>query len=47
MPPVREFGKGKSMKIALTGATGFIGRYIAREFMKGGDAVRALVRPTS
>ena len=47
MPSIREFGKGKTMKVALTGATGFIGKYIAREFMKPGDAVRALVRPTS
>ena len=47
MPDVREFGKGKTMKVALTGATGFIGKYIAREFMKPGDTVRALVRPTS
>jgi len=35
------------MKVALTGATGFIGRYIAREFMTPGDALRAMVRPTS
>ncbi len=35
------------MKVALTGATGFIGKYIALEFMKPGDKVRALVRPTS
>ena len=35
------------MKVALTGATGFIGRYIAREFMTPGDTLRALVRPTS
>ena len=35
------------MNVALTGATGFIGRYIAKEFMKKGDTLRALVRPTS
>ena len=35
------------MKVALTGATGFIGRYIAREFMTPGDSLRAMVRPTS
>ena len=35
------------MKVALTGATGFIGAYIAREFMKPGDTLRALVRPGS
>ncbi|HUV38676.1 MAG TPA: NAD-dependent epimerase/dehydratase family protein, partial [Planctomycetota bacterium] len=35
------------MKVALTGATGFIGRAIAREFMKPGDALRAMVRATS
>ncbi|HUW56525.1 MAG TPA: NAD-dependent epimerase/dehydratase family protein [Planctomycetota bacterium] len=35
------------MKVALTGATGFIGRYIAREFMTAEDTLRAMVRPTS
>ncbi|KPL01478.1 MAG: hypothetical protein AMK75_04750 [Planctomycetes bacterium SM23_65] len=35
------------MKAALTGATGFIGRYIAREFMTPEDTLRAMVRPTS
>ncbi len=35
------------MKVALTGATGFIGAYIAREFMKRGDTLRVLVRPGS
>ena len=35
------------MKVALTGATGFIGRYIAREFMNEGDVLRTMVRPTS
>ena len=35
------------MKVAITGATGFIGQYIAKEFMRPGDSVRALVRPTS
>ena len=35
------------MRIALTGGTGFIGRYIAREFMKPTDMLRAMVRPTS
>jgi nucleoside-diphosphate-sugar epimerase len=42
-----DFGKEKIMKVALTGATGFIGAYIAREFMKPGDTLRALVRPGS
>ena len=35
------------MKVALTGATGFIGRYVAREFMKPGDTLRVLVRESS
>ena len=35
------------MKVALTGATGFIGRYIAREFMTSEDSLRTMVRPTS
>lgn len=35
------------MNVALTGGTGFIGRYIAREFMTPGDTLRAMVRPTS
>ncbi len=35
------------MQVALTGATGFIGRYIALDFMTPGDTLRALVRPTS
>lgn len=35
------------MRVALTGATGFIGRYIAREFMTPQDTLRAMVRATS
>jgi nucleoside-diphosphate-sugar epimerase len=35
------------MKIALTGATGFIGRYIARQLAKGGHLLRAWYRPAS
>ena len=35
------------MKVALTGATGFIGKYLALEFMKRPDTLRALVRPSS
>ena len=35
------------MKIALTGATGFIGRYIANRLLADGHAVRAWKRPTS
>ncbi|MEQ8850825.1 MAG: NAD(P)-dependent oxidoreductase [Phycisphaerales bacterium] len=35
------------MRIALTGASGFIGSYTARRFAEAGHAVRALVRETS
>ncbi len=35
------------MQIALTGATGFIGRYIARHLINCGHSVRAWYRPTS
>ena len=33
------------MKIAITGATGFIGRYMLRGMIAAGHDVRALVRP--
>lgn len=33
------------MRIAITGATGFIGGYMTRGFLKAGHTVRALVRP--
>jgi uncharacterized protein YbjT (DUF2867 family) len=35
------------MKIALTGATGFIGGYLLRALAEAGHEVRALVRPAS
>lgn len=35
------------MKTAITGATGFIGRYLVREFARRGDEVRAAARPGS
>jgi uncharacterized protein YbjT (DUF2867 family) len=35
------------MKVALTGATGFIGRYIVNELTKHGDRLRCWYRPTS
>ncbi len=35
------------MKVLLTGATGFIGSHVARELVRRGARVRALVRPTS
>jgi dihydroflavonol-4-reductase len=35
------------MKVLLTGATGFLGSEIARELVRQGHTVRALVRPTS
>jgi putative NADH-flavin reductase len=36
-----------SMRIALTGATGFIGRYIAENLAGQGHQLRCLCRPTS
>jgi nucleoside-diphosphate-sugar epimerase len=36
-----------SRTVALTGATGFIGRNLAAHFIARGDAVRAVVRPES
>ncbi|MFQ5832806.1 MAG: NAD-dependent epimerase/dehydratase family protein [Candidatus Thorarchaeota archaeon] len=35
------------MRVLLTGASGFIGRKLASEFVKAGHEVTALVRPTS
>ena len=35
------------MKVLVTGATGFLGSEIARELVRQGHSVRALVRPTS
>jgi nucleoside-diphosphate-sugar epimerase len=35
------------MRVALTGATGFIGRRLAAHLVARGDEVRALVRPTT
>jgi nucleoside-diphosphate-sugar epimerase len=35
------------MKVALTGATGFIGRYIAQQLAKEGHSLRCWYRPTS
>ena len=35
------------MKVALTGATGFIGRYIARQLAEQGHSLRCWYRPTS
>jgi nucleoside-diphosphate-sugar epimerase len=35
------------MLVALTGASGFVGRYTAESLVRAGHSVRALVRPTS
>src|SRR5437879_3491075 len=36
-----------SMKIAITGGTGFIGRYILRQLAKAGHSLRCWYRPSS
>ena len=35
------------MNITVTGATGFIGRYLVQSLARDGHSVRALVRPSS
>jgi nucleoside-diphosphate-sugar epimerase len=35
------------MKVLITGATGFLGRYVVAEALSRGHSVRAVVRPTS
>lgn len=39
--------EGSGRKIVITGATGFIGRHVARVFLEQGATVYALVRPDS
>jgi nucleoside-diphosphate-sugar epimerase len=34
------------MKVLVTGATGFLGRYVARQLLDAGDFVRVLLRPS-
>ena len=38
---------GKTMRVLLTGATGFIGSHVARELLRNRHEVHALVRPGS
>ena len=45
-PAAPVAGYPSRMKIALTGGTGFIGRYIANELLRGGHQVRAWSRST-
>jgi nucleoside-diphosphate-sugar epimerase len=35
------------LKVLITGANGFLGRYVVAEFLRRGHAVRALVRPAT
>ena len=42
-PPVFERTVG-NLTVAVTGATGFVGRHICRTLLEHGHAVRALVR---
>src|SRR5438067_13572932 len=37
----------RSVKVLVTGATGFVGSHVARQLVERGDCVRALVRRTS
>src|SRR5439155_3233224 len=39
--------QGTAMHIAITGATGFLGRYIVRHLAKAGHQLRCWHRPTS
>jgi nucleoside-diphosphate-sugar epimerase len=44
---VAQLKESLPMKIALTGATGFIGRYIARQLVAADHTIRAWCRPAS
>ena len=45
--PHRDRRLGAAMKVLLTGATGFLGRTVARRLAARGHALRVLARPTS
>src|SRR4051812_34350020 len=43
----RAQSHGEHMHIALTGATGFLGRYLVRHLASAGHSLRCWYRPTS
>jgi nucleoside-diphosphate-sugar epimerase len=46
-PSLRRTVGERNMKIALTGATGFLGRYLARHLLDSGHTLRCWHRPSS
>src|SRR5262249_58699094 len=46
-PRLRLFQRGATMDIAITGATGFLGRYLVRQLATAGHRLRCWYRPAS